>query len=226
MASWKRAATAFATGGLSEQGRLAQSFAGSLFPKPEDPNAELRAMEARRRAEYLKAKAAIDSQFGRFDDNYFTGISDAFMNFQRPMFDEQATAARRALPFQFSSTAGSSYQRRLEELERDIARGETSLRDQSLDAANRQRAAVEQDRSDLIRMASSGTDANATASMAAARASTLAAPPVYNPIGDLFQKFTAANLNATQMRPAGTSGFERPLLFNSGTSGSNVRTVG
>jgi len=196
-----------------------------LFPEPDDPNAELRAMEAARRKEYLKAKGAIDSQFSRFDDNYFGGISEAFMNFQRPMFEEQAAAARRALPFQFSSTAGSSYQRRLADLERDIARQESGLREQSLDASNRQRAAVEQDRADLIRMASSGTDANATASMAAARAGTLAAPPTFNPIADLFQKYTAARANDATLKAGTATQIDRPLLFSSNT-GSNVRTVG
>ncbi len=162
-----------------------------------------------------------------FNDNYFRTIADAYLNFQRPLVEEQAAAARRDLPYGYASTASSSYLRKKEELERDIAREQANLRDKALDFSNQQRAQVEQNRSDLVQLANAGTDAGSIAKMANARAAALAKPPAFSPIADLFQKYTALAANrAIAGQPAA------PLLFNrsstltpSGDTGGAVREV-
>lgn len=154
---------------------------------------------------------------GQFGDDYFNNIADSFKKFQTPLLDEQSAEARRSLPFGFSSTASSAYLRKKGELERDIERQQAQLGDQALDFSNKQRGQVEQTRSDLVSLAQSGVDANAIAQMANSRASTLARPPVFSPIADLFQKYTALAANSPVARAQ-----VAPLLFRQRGTGTSL----
>lgn len=189
---------------------------------------EARAMEAERQAKIAAATGAVNDNFGQFNDNYFNSIADAFMAYQQPLFDEQVTKARRALPLNVSSTANSDYQRLMGEFETDAQRQQADLRGKATDFANERRAEVERNRADLVSLANAGTDASATASMAASRANALSKPPTFSPIADLFQKYTAGAALASQLpgaaaatQPDGT----RPLLFSGGGKNTSVRTV-
>lgn len=59
---------------------------------------------------------------GQFGDDYYKNISDSFMAFQQPLFDEQSQEALRRLPFAFASTYNSDYQRTVAQLQADIER--------------------------------------------------------------------------------------------------------
>lgn len=161
---------------------------------------------------------------GQFGDDYFTSISDKFLQFQQPLFHEQATEARRRLPMQFSSTGSSAYLRKLGELETDVTREESMLKDKARGFADDKRAEVERNRADLTSMASSGTDAAVIANQANARAAALSQAPVFEPIADLFQKYTATAAN-TALARGGQMGpiTSRPLLFPSRSQ--SVRVV-
>lgn len=165
-----------------------------------------------------------------FNDAYFNNIADAYTKFQKPLYDEQLAKARRELPYQFSSSDSAEYLRKKEELERDASREQANLADQAQGFANNQRSQVEQNRSDLIGMASGGADVNSVVESANARAAALAKPPVFSPIADLFQKYTAAStLNPGLIGvPAGMG---QPLYFNKPTSfapggGGSVKVIG
>lgn len=190
-----------------------------------DPAAAQREMDQKRQQNSARAMEAVNQQFGGFGDDYFKNIADAYVNFQKPLYDEQLAKARRELPYQFSSTDNSEYQRSLGALERDAARQEAQIRDSGTDFANQERGQVEQNRSDLINLANAGTDASAVASMGAARSAALAKPPVFSPIADLFAKYTANFANAQASQPQGVMQRQTPLTFPSATRGA-VRTVG
>lgn len=185
--------------------------------------AAMRQQEDDRQARIAASTDTINKQFSQFDEPFFTNIADAFYKYQRPFYDEQLATARRELPLQFSNTANSDFQRKLGELERDATRGEADLRAQGLDFSNQQRGQVESNRADLIGMANAGTNADAMSATAASRAQALAKPPTFQPISDLFQKYTANAANAAIIN-AGQNGQvqtgPRPLLFNSNPSQS------
>lgn len=155
-----------------------------------------------------------------FDDNYFKNIADAYLNYQTPLVNEQAAVARRALPSRFGSTASSAYEREAGNLERDYQRELVNLKDKSLDFANDQRGEVERNRSDLIGMANSGTDASALASQTNARIAALSKPPAYSPIADLFSKYAAQGGQLAQAQMYANQG----RLFY-GSPNNAVRTV-
>lgn len=137
-------------------------------------------------------------QQGGFDDNYYKSIADSYLGFQKPLLEEQYSEARRKLPLQFASVGGSAYQRTAGNLERDYERAQTDLASKAQDAANQQRSQVEQNRSDLLGLANSGTDAGSVAAQANARAAALAKPPAFSPIADLFAKYTNSGLQLGQ----------------------------
>lgn len=182
----------------------------------------MRQQEEERRARSAAGIAAIDNAFGSFNDDYFTGIADAFNKYQQPLFEEQVAEARRKLPMGFATTAGSAYQNELANLERDITRQQADLKNKGIDFANQQRGDVERNRADLVSLANSGTDASAIANQATARAQSLSKPPTFSPIADLFSKYTAnvANINAAGQRGYFPQQGETPLLFGNRSNGA------
>lgn len=195
------------------------------FADADDGSAAARRKEEERQAKILESTNQINNQFKTFDDSYYKNISDAFMAYQNPLFDKQVQEARSALPLQFANTGSSAYQRRLGELESEIANKRTDLQSQSLDFANKQKSEVENNRTDLINLANSGTDAQAVALQAANRASQLSQAPAFSPVADLFQKFTGAY---NQYQQARAQGYEPntnmpSLTFNS--TNKSVRNV-
>lgn len=158
-----------------------------------------------------------------FDNDYFKNVADAYLNYQTPLLNEQADVARRALPSRFASTSSSAYQREAGNLERDIQREMSNLSDKSLDFSNQQRSAVENNRSDLIGMANSGTDASALATQTAARMAALAKPPAYSPITDLFSKYAAQAGSYAQAKMYDQIN-QAPLYYGAGQDATrNVR---
>ena len=155
-----------------------------------------------------------------FDENYFKNIADAYLAYQTPLVEEQAAVARRALPSRFGSTASSAYQREAGNLERDYQRELVNVKDKSLDFANTQRGEIERNRSDLIGMANSGTDASALASQTVARISALSKPPAYSPNADLFSKYAS---QGAQLAQANMYANQNALYY--GAPRNAVRTV-
>ena len=149
-----------------------------------------RAAESERQAKIAQATSGINKQFEGFDEPYFKNIADSYRAFQQPLLTEQLDVARKKLPMRFASTGSSAYQREAANLEQQqiISQGE--------DFANQQRSNVENNRSDLIGQANSGTDATAAATQAMARSAALSKAPSFSPIADLFQKYTAYGANA------------------------------
>lgn len=167
-------------------------------------------------------------QVGGFNDAYYKNIADAYMDFQKPLLEEQIDQARRKLPMTVTSTGSSAYQRKAGNLERDYERAQVDLASKAQDVANQQRQQVEQNRSDLIGLANAGTDAASLAAQSSARSAALNKPPAFSPIADLFAKYmdtgaqlSNANLLANQIAYQNAGG---PTYF--GAPRSAVRMVG
>ena len=180
-----------------------------------DTSAEQRAQEALT-AEQIQANVdEVNRLFSGFDDNYYTGIADAYKNYQTPLYQEQVTEARRRLPASVPHTQSSAYNRKASQLETDILRNEGLLQSGALDEANRRRSEVDMSRNELLNLASSGADTESVRAQAAARQQQYLAPPSFSPIADLFGKYTsdAANMALLNKR-APAAQITRPLTFS------------
>lgn len=189
-----------------------------------DGGAGKAAAEQRRREEERQRKIAsetsqINSQFAGFDDNYFGDVSKAYLDYYKPQFDEQFESARRNAIFTApGGAAGSAYGRSFEELIKERDRQEVALRQRAEQFATQQRGNVEQNRGQLISQAELAGGTGSAAERAVALSKTLATPPAYEPLADLFARYTSTVANAQQARRAGFDTPQTPILFTSPSS--------
>lgn len=187
---------------------------------------EMRRQEAERQARITAGTTKVNDTFAQFGDDYYGGVSKAFLDYHTPLVDEQYQAALRGLPAQFGSTASSEYNRALGELTRDYERQKVTMQDSAKSFADQQRQSIENARSTLLSQVQAGAGVEAAGTMATQQAAAVARPPAYSPIGDLFQKYTALGANyalgnqrATQNQAAQNN---NQLLY---TRSNNARVV-
>lgn len=200
---------------------IAPSTAYGAPDSSDDANAGWQSViDAFGRGDLFSNVADVPAQQG-FDDAYFNNIADSYQRFQKPLFEEQLATARRELPYQFASSDSAEYLRKRAELERDAERELSNIASQGQDFANKQRADVEQNKSDLIGLATGGADVNAVTQAANARAASLSRPPIFSPIADLFQKYTAASALNPALVGAPAAPQQRLFFASAGNNGGN-----
>jgi hypothetical protein len=200
------------------------------FSKPKQPEmpdygAIARQQEAERQARIAQSSQAIESAFGGFGDDFYSGVSDAFMKYYLPQVDEQYVKAGNQL--RKMGTQSSTYQKRVGELATDYERQKAQIAGQAADQAAQQRAKVAQQKGTLLQLAMSGGDPTLVANQAAATVQGIQAPQSFSPLGDLFAKYSGqygmsqalANPNAAG-RQAGT-----PSLLTDPLQLGNVRVL-
>lgn len=150
-----------------------------------------------------------------FGDNFYGQVAKDYEGFYMPQIQDQYKRARRNLMVNSPSTGTSGYLRNLGDLESDFQREGVNIKARGQDAANRARTNVEQNRLDLIRMAESGSAPDVVAQQASRAKQYLAAPPAYDPVGDLFGRFAVdlANRRVMQQAGYGNSG-PQPYTFS------------
>lgn len=185
---------------------------------------EARTLEEQRQRNVASAMDRVNSEFGRFDDNHYGGITQAYIDFYRPQIDEQFQAAKRDITLASPSSGSSAFARNLGLLGRDYSRELVSLNDRALSAAMAARQRTEAERQQLLDIARGGAGVDDVGSQAVLRAKLATTPQPYSALGDLFARYAATAGNAVRARSAGYN-VESPLLFG-GRSGSNVSTVG
>lgn len=156
--------------------------------------ARARADEEARQGRIRQGTASINSTFGHFDDNFFGDIRDAFVNFARPQLDDQFRKAGEQNTFNLarSGTLDSSMRgEQTADLQKQYDIERQNLIDKARGYETEARNNVERSRGDLISMLQVTGDATGAANSALTRAATLATPPAYSPLGQLFQDSTA-----------------------------------
>lgn len=174
--------------------------------------------EEARQARIREGTASINDTFSQFDDGFFSGMRDSFMNFARPQIDEQANKAREQLIFSLarSGTLDSSMRANQQgDLQRNIDRELMSAADQARSYENQARTGVESARGDLLSLLQATGDAQGAANSALSRAQILSQPPAYSPIGQLFTDFTSGL--------AQQAAFERAEAFGALPQGMGTR---
>lgn len=160
---------------------------------------------------------------GGFDDDFFTGRKQAYLDWANPQLEKQRETAGRELTFSLArsglldSSARAQKESELTDLfgQRSREIGQTAVQQESS-----ARDAVEGARSDLITMLQATGDAEGAANSAIARSKALSAQPAYNPLGQLLTEFTSTlGTQAAAERAASLSGgYYRPAV-NTGLFG-------
>ena len=157
--------------------------------------ARARQEEEERQARIRAGTSSINKTFdGKFNDQFFGDIRDSFVNFARPQLDDQFRKAGEQSTFNLarSGTLDSSMRgEQNAELQKQYDINLQDVTDKARGYETEARGNVENARSDLISMLQVTGDATGAANSALSRASTLATPPSYSPLGQLFQDSTS-----------------------------------
>lgn len=130
-----------------------------------------------------------------FDDNFFKGQSDRYMDYAMPQVDEQRGKANRELTFALSRSGqleGSTRADLSGELQKRYELQSQKVKDDALAFGTQSRNNVEGARSDLIGMLNATGDAEGAAKSAISRAAALSQPAAYSPLTNMFADFTGA----------------------------------
>ena len=183
-------------------------------------------------AEAFRKAAAEGLYTGREQTgDFFQNIENAFVDYARPQVDNQFNDAREQLTYALArnGTLDSSVRgENTADLQRDYDLQLQNVRDQARGYATEARNNVERARADLITNLQVTGDATGAANAALNRASALATPPSYSPLGQLFTDFTAglAQQAAFERAEAYSGGAIRPRyntgLFGPSTSATKV----
>lgn len=129
-----------------------------------------------------------------FNDDFFSGLSQSFIDYARPQLDDQFGKAREQLTFALARNGTLDSSMRGEQnadLQREYDTNLQDITDKGRQYATDARTNVERARADLIGMLQATGDAAGATNAALSRASILSQPPAYSPLGQLFTDVTS-----------------------------------
>lgn len=156
--------------------------------------AQARADEAARQARIKQGVANIDSQFSKFDTNFFNGRQKAYTDYALPQVNDQYKQTADQLAFSLARNGQSSSSEAARQggiLQRDNALARQQVADGAIGEAQKARQSIEDNRNNLIQQANMSADPALAAQNAIRQASVLAQQGQFSPIGNLFQNTTA-----------------------------------
>jgi hypothetical protein len=172
---------------------------------------------------------AVDST--PFDNGGFTGFNDAFYNgrqqayldYALPQLDQQEAEARKKLVFALDRQGQLNSSTRAEreaELQRLTDSNRQGIYANAQGSANDARTNVEAARGDLINMLNTTGDVQGTVSNALSRATAMSQPTQFSPLSSMFDNFTSAlGTQANAERVASYSNGAYQPTFNTGLFG-------
>ena len=183
---------------------------------PKDNSAELaRQREAQRAIAIKTGMGNIDSAFGAFDDDYFKGVQQSALDFYLPQLQDQYRDAHKGAVLSLSRSgnlSGSAGADTLARLKKEQEMARARVGDRALQFSQGARGDVENARSQLVAQLNASADPSAAASQAVNRAQLLSAPPVFDPLGDAFAKFTGSLANVAAAEKSGYRGLDTGLF--------------
>jgi hypothetical protein len=168
----------------------------------------------------------IDRAFASYDDDYYNGFKQDYLDYYTPQIDREYKDTRGKLFTGLlergmgESTVGAG---KLADLQRQADEARTNAANQATDAANELRGRVEGEKTNLYTLNLASADPQAINSRALASATSLAAPQAYSPIGQIFANALqpiAYGVNAYQNRSAAP--YQSPFRTPSGSGSGKV----
>lgn len=155
--------------------------------------AAMRQDEQQRQQRIREGTSRIDEIFGQFDDDFFKGRRDAFVDYATPQVEDQYGDAQKQLTFALARGGlldSSVRGQKAGELQKQYDLTKQQVADQGIASETDARNATEDARANLLAMLNSTGDAQGAANMAVNRASALSKPTPFSPLTGLFSSFT------------------------------------
>lgn len=183
--------------------------------------ADQKKQEKERKANIAAGREKIDSAFSNFNDGYYGGYKQDYLDFYNPQLDKQFGDTNRSLTYALAgrgllnSSVGAES---IGDLFKKYTDEKSNVTGAAQDAANSLKSSVESTKSNLYTLNESASDPQTVANRAIGEASAIAAPASYTPLQDVFASAltpwatyaTAANNSArgsgsSYYRPASSS---------------------
>ncbi|MCY0148306.1 hypothetical protein OEG84_11440 [Hoeflea sp. G2-23] len=181
-----------------------------------------RADEQARQEKIREGTTRVNDIFGQnFNDDFFKGRRDAFLDYNTPQLENQYNDAQKQLTFSLARGGNLNSSARGEQLGKLQTLYDTnkqSIADQALQQENQARTAVEDARSNLVTTLNATGDAEGAANSALTRASALSQPGTYSPLGQLFVDFTSGLGTQAAAERSYAAGGPKPT-YNTGLFG-------
>ncbi len=175
--------------------------------------------EEARQGRIRQGTESINTTFdSQFNNDFFDRLSKGYTDFARPQLDDQFGKAREKLIYSLARNGTMDSSMRSEQfgdVDKEYNKNLLDITDKGREYATNARTGVENSRNDLISMLQATGDAQGAANAALSRASTLATPPAYSPLGQLFTDFTSGL--------AQQAAFERAEAYSGAPRGSVAR---
>lgn len=186
-----------------------------------------RQREEERTARIQEGSNRLDTQFGMFDDSFYGGRTQSYLDYYQPQLDDQFKNARDQLTYALAragtlnSTLAADKTANLTKMY-DTQRG--AITSQALDATNQQRARINAEKSSLVAQLNATGDADRVSNEALARTQQMyGETPAYNPLGDIFAGVAAGIGNYVNAQ--NNSATYKTYFGNSGQSGGSASVI-
>lgn len=166
-------------------------------------------------------------QSGGFNDDFFSGRRQAYIDYASPQLEEQYGDAQKQLTYALTRSGNLDSSMRADksaELQKMYDLNKQKIADDALSYETQARNAVEDARSNLIATLNATGDAQGAANAALARSQALSQAPAYNPLSQLFTDFTAGlGTQAAMERAEAASQGGYKSKYNTGLFGNAGR---
>ena len=190
--------------------------------------ARQKAEEEARQGRITAGKAAIDSAFAGYDDNFYAGQAQNYMDYANPQIEDQYTDAMRGLTRALSRSGlsqSSIAAERKAKIERQLADAQADAARQGQSFANDTRQSLASVKNNLVSQNQSLADPTLIANMAANQSMAASQLPSYNPVAQIFADATAGLATQSQLEARGKNRYDMAELFNlNGGSARNVQS--
>ena len=150
---------------------------------------EQRAEQKAREARIAWGMKQVNSNFDKFDDNFFGKQNQAYLDYAMPQINQQYTQASNGLQYALArqgigqSSIGND---RIAQLSGDYQLNRQAAVDKAREVTQNARRSIEDARSGVISDLYATADPAAAAKSALSRATYLSTPQTFSPVGQLF----------------------------------------
>jgi hypothetical protein len=189
--------------------------------------ARQRAEEEARQGRITAGKAAIDSAMAGYDDDFYAGQAQNYMDYATPQIEDQYTDAMRSLTRALArngTNQSSMAAERKAKLQTKLNNAQVDAARQGEAFANDTRTALAGVKNNLISQNQSLADPTLIASMAANQSNAASQLPSYNPVAQIFADATSGLATQSQLEARGKNRYDMAELFS--LNGGSARNVG
>ena len=193
-----------------------------------DEYARQRAEEEARQARITEGKTAIDAAMSGYDDDFYAGQAQNYIDYATPQIEDQYKDAMGGLIRALSRSGMSQSSvaaKRKADLQEKLNNAQVDAARQGEAFANDTRSALAGVKNSLISQNQSLADPTLIASMAANQSNAASQLPSYNPVAQIFADATAGLATQSQLEARDKARYNMAELFNlNGGSARNVQS--